>query len=327
MIAFLWAGCTGPEPTDKAEPSPTGTTGETGDTGPTDTGTRPGPDLVATDANDLTLTVNYTLPTVEVREGFDTLVTWSGVSVDAWGEPLVASEVPRLLLLELTVPPAEAAAALARDELGFDLLSVWEADVTGQVFANLSDLRYESTAFDPAAYLLENAQRSWVVALAVPTGDRLDLRTAAILVPTPLTASSTAPLVDGAASFTWSGALDGEPLVTSSAWEQWTLDWDGLGTDALGRPFDQDVVNELFVARYTAAPEALGASLLDLPGAADAVWRMEVGGFTDARLEFAIDAGGGSFPGFTAGSTWVVGGRCSTCFTPFPAFAFTVDVR
>ncbi len=326
-LAFWLVGCEKePEP-DKGSPTPTGSTAETAHTGLTDTGTPPGPDLVATDGNDLTLDVSYAIAELQVRPGFDALVTWSTLTTDGWGAPVVPAEVPRLVLLEITVPPSEVADRLAKDDLGFELLSVWEADVAGGVFAQLSDLRYLSTPFDPAAYLVEDGDRSWVLGLARPSGERLELLTAVVLVPTTGAATSQIGITDGQSTFGFTAALDGAPLVTADVWDAWTLDWSGLATDALGRPFDRDVVDELFVARTSAAPSTLGDRVRDLPGAADEVWRMEVGGFTDARLEFALDAGGAGFPGFTEGSTWLVGGRCTTCLTPFPAFVFTVDVR
>jgi hypothetical protein len=328
---FTWSACSGPDPLDDGTaPSPTATPtpAPTAETGPPtlDTGEPPGPDLVAGDANDLTLSVAYTVSQVPIRDRFDAIVTWSALTMDGWGDAVTPAAVDRLLLLEITVPPAEVAQRLAADDLGFDLLSRWEVDVAGRVFVQLSDLRAGATPFDPTAFLLPDPGRSWVLALAAPVGERTELRSAMVLVPGSGGASQAA-FVDGGSSFGFAGALDGEPLPTSAGWDAWTLDWSGLATDALGRPYDESVVDELFVARYAAEASALGPALRDLPGAADAVWRMEVGGFTDARLEFARDADGGTFPGFTEGPTWIVGGRCTTCLTPFPAFAFRVEVR
>lgn len=329
MTLWIWVLACRKE-TDPDRPDPTGPTGHTGaptDTAPTDTGTRPGPDLVATDANDVTLSVAYTVAEAPVRAGFDAMVSWSAVTTDGWGDPLAPAEVPRLVLLEITVLPSEVDERLARDDLGTDLLSTWEVDVTGSVFAHLSDLSSGSTPFDPAAYLLEDAGRSWVLGLASPAGERLALRSAVVLVPATGGGASSVTLVDGQSSFAGTASFDGAPLVTSAAWDAWTLDWSGLGTDALGRPVDRERTDQLFVARYAGGLAAAEAAIRDLPGGADAVWSMDVGGFTDARLEFALDDSGAPFPGFTAGDTWIVGGRCTTCLTPFPAFAFPVEVR
>jgi hypothetical protein len=325
---MIWlCACKEPVDTDKGDPEPTAVTGATGDTGATDTGTRPGADLVAGPRHNYSLTQSFTLPQLEVRAEYDALlVRWSAVTVDAWGDPLVPSEVQRLQLLEITVPPSEVAERLANDDLGFDLLSTWEADVLGEVFVPVTDLHAGSTPFDPSAFLLEDPARSWVLALVRPVGDRVELLTATILVPT-VASTNVAAAIEEGASFTWSGALDGEPLVTADEWDTWTLDWAGLTTDVFGRPYDDRVVNELFVARFPGTPGSLAPELRDLGAAADAVWRLDVATYTDARLELARDEGGGTFPGFTTGSTWVLGGRCTTCATPFPAFAFTVDVR
>lgn len=320
--------CQHPPAADKGADPHSGTPAPTGETGPTDTGSRPGPDLLATVAANYTLTQSFTVPEVEVHAApTSLLLSWSGLTVDAWGDPVVASDLGRLLLMEVTVPPSEIGERLAKDDLGFDLLSTWEADITGRVFLNADELLSGAIHFDPAAFLLEDPGRSWVLGVADVVDGAPRLRSAVVVVPQVASAGSSVALADGGATFGWSAALDGTPLVTSSAWDAWTLDWDGVGTDAFGRAFDDRRVDELFVGRYAAPASALGAAARDLPGAAEAVWRLEVGGFTDARLELARDAGGTNFPGFGAGETWVVGLRCRSCLTPFPAYAAVVEVR
>ena len=99
--------------------------------------------------------------------------------------------------------------------------------------------------------------------------------------------------------------------------------------DAYGKAFDAARVDELFVGRFDGVVEAddLGADVFDLAAVASGWWTADPNGATQLPLGDCADASGAPFPGFTSGTAWLVGGRCTTCFGPAPMFVAVVDVR
>lgn len=325
---LIAVGCAGKDDdSDGIDPidTDTGTVEEpTGDTGEAPLS----PDLVVTDANVYSLSVVWEIASTDVRAGWDVLVSWSGLEVDAWGQPIDEATIPVFALIEILYPASEVAAHLSVEDFGSDLLSVWETDVTGDVFVNLGDLSYETTVFVPEAFLLEEPGKTWLAVLADRVGDRLDIRAALALEGDETSSVTSVDIEDGSSRVTWSGALDGTALATTAGQALYTFDWDTLTTDALGKPYDPEAGDLLFVARFDdRAPSDLAADLVSLEPAATVWYTMEVAGDTTARLDLAKDGSGAVFPGFTVGGTWVVGVQCGTCLGRFPLWASVVEVR
>lgn len=296
-------------------------TGDTGETLPTG--------LVVTADNVYGLTIDYTLAIVELRASWDALVSWDAVTVDLWGAPLAAATVPELALLEVLYDPSEIEDALARDDLDGKVLSTWTADVDGTLFAHLSDLAYGAIVFDPVTFMLAEPDKTWVLALVEPDGDRLN-PLAMVGLDVQASGGDTAVTFDDSSSaLTWSAAFDGIPLsaAADAPADAYTVDWEALTVDAFGKPYDPDLGSELFIGRFAVDPASLGAEAYDLAGAASGWWTMDVGGDTDARLSLARDAYGGPFGGFTGGSQWVIGVRCEACLSPLPLWAAVVEVQ
>ena len=313
---------TGIDPID----TDTGTVPEpTGDTG----GDVPlSPDLVVTDDNTYSVSVAWDIATTDVRAGWDVLVSWSALETDVWGDPIDEATIPVFALLEILYPASEVAEHLAVEDFGSDLLSVWEADVTGDVFVNLSDLSYETTPFDPTAFLLDEPDKTWLAVLADRDGDRLDIRAALALEADDTSAVTSVDIDDTASQVTWSGALDGTALVTTGGQALYALDWSALESDVFGKPYDPYAGDVLFVGRFDGrAPADLAGDLAALESAASAWYTMDVARNTEARLDLAKDGSGAFFSGFTAGDTWVVGVSCGTCLGRFPLWASVVEVR
>lgn len=326
-LVLALVGCNGKD--DDTGPGPTDTDTGTEPTTPTDTGTVPlSPDLVVVDDNDYSVSVEWNIESTDIRSGYDVLVSWSSFGTDAWGLPIDEATIPVFALIEILYPPEEVPAHLAADDFGTDLLSVWEADVTGQVFANLTDLAYQSTPFDPAAFLLPEPDKTWLAVLAYQDGDRLDIRAAKALLSVASSSGTSVDITDESSSVTWSGALDGTVLETTGGQDLYTVDWSGLGNDALGKPYDPYVGDELFIGRFDGqAPADLADDLTSLEQAATVWFTMDVERETDARLDLARDGTNSPFTGFTAGETWVIGVTCTTCLSPFPLWAAVVDVN
>ncbi|MEZ4237649.1 MAG: hypothetical protein R3F59_16180 [Myxococcota bacterium] len=321
----LLAGCSG----DK-DPTGTDTVPGTTDTSTStvDTAVVVVTDLVVADANDYHVTATYSIATGTVRAGWDALVSWPSLSSDAWGEEALApTAVPTLALLELVMTPSELPARLAADDLGTDLVSTWTADVMGDTFANLSDLRSaQGEAFDPAAYLEANPGKTWLLMLARTRDDGSLAPLDFLALQVDAAGQTSEVFAPGGSTVNWTAVIDGAQVAASAGIPAVTVDWGGLQDDALGTAYDERQGNELFVARFADPASALGVHMLDLQGASDAWYTMDVAGDTDARLELARDPGGAAFPGFDASGTWLVGVRCTTCLTRLPLWTAAVDV-
>jgi len=291
----------------------------------------PGPDLLVVDDNDYTLTTSWTIETAEVNDLFDIVIDWNALTVDAWGVPFPVLDTDKLVLLQILSPADEVAERIAKDDLGNDLLGMWEADSHNEAFLNVSDLLPAGDPtgdpFDPADFLFESDSITWVAALTLMNGEQYDILQALIIAPVPA-GSSKASFVDTSSSTTWSAAIDGIPLLTAEGWEQYSLNWQGLVTDAFGRVYDETRINYLFLASFEGDPAALGSNLLDLKELATGWWTMDVANEDEGLPEIARDDDGDTFQGFTVGPTWLVGTYCTTadCFTRFPAWLVQVDV-
>jgi hypothetical protein len=317
--------CGKDDDTTPTEPEDTDTTPEDTDVPPPPP---PGPDLVITDPNDYTLSVQWALSEVEILDAFDVTVDWTNLTTDAWGAPFEVTQTDKILLLDVLAAPDEVPALLSSDDFGTDLSAVWEADATGKSFVKVSELKSGTTEFDPAAFLLENPNRSWVAALANEVDGHYDLLAALILVPTDPGGIAKASFVDGGSSVTWSADIAGTPLVTAEDWEQYSLDWKNLVYDAFGRVYDETRINKLFLASFDESVADLDDDVWHLESLANGWWTMDILNEDDGLPEIAHDENGGTFPGFSVGQTWLVGTQCTTadCFTRFPAWLVEVQV-
>lgn len=325
VVLLVLGACGG----DKDETTPGPDTGT--ESPPTsDTGTPPdppGPDLVVTDALNYSYSETWSLPVQEVRAQQDILISWADLDVDAWGEARQPSLYERMVVLELGWPAADVPAALASDDLhGTELVSQWTAELSGAVFADLSEASAGGYSLDPASLLLEQQGKSWLVGIGMADGERVDIKSGVVLVPDDQGTELRADL--GAASASYTSSFADTPLQTSELHELFTVDWRGVATSAYGADFDRFLADELFIGHWAdgTSPQTLATQIHGLRSTASGWWTMDVEGDREARLEIARDAQGGNFPGFTAQGTWVLGVRCSTCLGPAPHWMTVVEV-
>jgi hypothetical protein len=306
-----------------------GGAGTNTDPGPSDTGTRPTftlpTDLVLTDREDYTFDATWLVPSVQVASAPpEIFLDWADHTVDATGAPRAADSYPLLAFYEVAATGSELVQRLADDELDAVITRTFTAAVAGGTSAVISDL-----GIDPAT-MVEDDTKSWLLALADQDGARVDLRDALVIVPTAGATGFVVEIPDGLADYSYLIAMNGTDTIRTDADRgDYSLDWSQLTVDAYGKAFDAGRVDELFVGRFDDVIEAddLGSEVLDLAAVADGWWTLDPAGATGVELGDCLDAGGGRFPGFTAGTAWLVGGRCTSCFGPAPMFVAVVDVR
>lgn len=301
---------------------------ETGTTPPAtgDTGTLiPDGELLVTSEHNYALDVAWTIASADVRARWDLLLSWDDLTTDAWGLAIDPVNIDQLVLLEVLEPFEDVPGRLSKDDLGAEILSVWTLDAQGEVFAHTADLSSGDTPFNPPGFLAEDNDKTWLLGLASQEGDRLDLRALLALNPIENDTTVNANIDDTTSSISWSASASAAHLLAAPDAELYTIDWEGLTLDALGKEYDDTLGNELFIGRFDAGVD-LSTEILTLSESASAWWTMDVERETDARLDLAKDVTGGVFPGFTAGATWLVGVRCTTCLSPFPLWVAAVDV-
>lgn len=324
-IASLWlaAGC----PSKDDDGSTLETDTETGTLVPTgETGTEPvSGDLVVLPEHNYTLDVSWSVQSAPARARWDLLLTWDDLATDAWGEPIDAANVDQIVLIEVLYPPEEVGEHLAADDFGPNLLSTWTLDPEGDVFADISSLSSGPTAFNPQGFLVEEPGKTWLFGAARQDGERLDLRALIGMEIVENSTSVSVDLIDTSSQVTWSASAATSHVQAASGAELYTLDWEAVVTDALGKPFDDILGDELFIGRFDGGVD-LSTQLLSLSSAASGWWTMDVERETDARLDLARDSSGGTFPGLDEGPVWLVGVRCTTCLSPFPLWIATIDV-
>ncbi len=327
VVLLALGACGGDKDTTTIEPDTGTEMTPTADTAPPPD--PPGPDLVMTDANNYTYSESWTLPVREVRAEQDIVIDWSGLKVDAWGASLLPSAYDRMVVLELALAADAVEAALAIDDLhGPEVVGQWSADLSGVVFADLSEASAGGYALEPENLLLEQQGKSWFVGVGLADGDRLDLKGGVVLQPDEQGAELRAEINTGEVEASYTAALSGVPLQTAEIHDLYTASWRDLSLSALGSDFDRFLADELFIGHWAdgSSPETLGGQIHDLRESASGWWTMDVEGDEEARLEIARDASGGNFGGFTAGGTWVLGVRCGTCLTAAPQWLTVVEV-
>ncbi|MCB9684752.1 MAG: hypothetical protein H6738_14875 [Alphaproteobacteria bacterium] len=310
---IVWVGCGGPTTTGDAPADHTGTP---------PTFTLSG-DLVVTDDANMAYEPEWQLAASNVRANTEIYLSWDTKTQDAWGAPRAADSFDELVLWEVSGSRAQTLDALAADDLEPLLAGTWRTSVAGETSARLSDL-----GFDAATDLNEDAGTSWLLALVDVDGGRTDVRDGMFMIPmaSELGIQISFPLTTN--HYTWTMRFGNDELRTDEGKDRYTIDWSALTVDSYGKAFDAARVDEVFVGRFDDVAEAddLGAELLVLSDVASGWWTVSPTG-TSAVLSDARDAAGGSFPGFEADTSWLVGGRCTTCTGPAPMWLTVVEVR
>ncbi len=329
--SMVWMACSGgTEPTNIDPPDPTET-----DTTDTDTGTPPvpaSPDLVFSNLNNYSFRGTWTFPSVTVRPQFDTILDWGDLTADAYGNKRLASSYDRVVLLQASGDIDDFTDTLRDDLLNNTtaLLGAWQQDVGGTVTRLNQLLDASKQPFESENFLLVSGSITYFVGLCDVVGESCDIRAGIVLVPDDKSNESRAEFPDGSSSFVVDQiAFDGEPVVTSGVHDLYTADWRPVTTNVHGEDMDRFTANELFIAHWADGrdPATLTPDIFDLAANADGYWTADVLQDRELRLEFARDADGANFGGFTSGGTWMLGVGCDNCWGNVPWFLSVIEVE
>lgn len=323
----LWAfACTGPTgSTDSAAPTHTGATDDTG--GTTDLWTWSGT-ATLTDAQQFAYESSLELPVVELAQGADSWIDWSGLSTDMLGLPLdPAQDVDSSVVAWFgTLSRTELATAIAHDSLPQTDLVLYASCAPGAV-AGCALSTYDLFG-NPI-----NAQESfypgegtWLAAISAANEDgAVRYQSLLALEPSATATNERATFEEGACRFEVEVDLDAGLPIKVPEGAIPPLDWSGLTVDGRGAALALQRVDRIRVARFDSLDLAtLEGRLAELDQLADESWRWGVTGTTEADLHDLPD-GGSAFPGFSADGLWLLSLECSICTSPMPLFVGVVE--
>lgn len=264
--------------------------------------------------------------TTEVTAGQDFAIDWSALTTDLLGHTLdPAADIDQVMLVALTdLTSAEVEVAIVEESLDQPdiLVAVLLTPEAGQTSAMSSDLAILGNAFDPAEYLLENPDITWLL-VAYTDGEA---RMTHFVSPVAAGADQVA-LSPSSADLSFDADLHSLTAASVPAGEAVTIDWAGLTTHAGGRELDVADLDRLLIARYDdLGLDELEAQFVDVELLADATWTADAYGVTTLALSAAQDDAGAAFNGFSAGSTWLLALECTECTSPAPPFLTVLEV-
>jgi hypothetical protein len=282
-----------------------------------------GPDLVVSDVHVNSYEADWIFPSAPIPIIYDLVVLWDDVTSDAYGVDREPDSYDTAVLIQAGVDRLDLIDAFELGDPADVILGLWTAPASGRSDLQLSQF----PGFDPTTQLVENADESWLLALADDQDGRLDIRTGMVVTPDPEQESSLLRFPSLGTRIDFASSFDGDTLRTEPGYAEYTLDFAGITTNAYGEPLDLGQLDTLFIGAYSGRDEAddWANDIHDLQSPAAGWWSLPLTGSTQVSLG---DAAGtdGAFPGFTRDFVYVIGASCSTCWAPVPAWVVTVDV-
>lgn len=274
-----------------------------------------------TDAQQLRYEAALDPARVEVDASEEVRFDWSGLAEDVYGRPLGAEPVSEAWVFA----PSEAAVgvlldAMVNERLDMASLSVFATCFGVDASCLLRDFRLLDGAADVPERLAASGQ-AWGLVLVNPADGGL----AGVYE---LSAGGEGSAVDVALSLTAPVSVVGEPgaaVAGVPAREPAIrVDWGAVSVDGVGAPFDESVVDELFVVHSELGAAESARSLFDLASVSDERWVMPVG--AERRADLGDLQGDEPFAGFDDSGTWWLGLSCAGCSTPAPRLLALVQV-
>ena len=287
--------------------------------------------IVASIANNYSLSSGLVFPPVSVRPDSELRFRWSGVTEDLLGHELDPRlDVDAVHLMLWKASPDNFQAMVHDDALRQRDLAVIMNVYTGQMLTETSLFEFTSLGMPvPPEDILPffNADSyppaQHVYTLMIATGQELGKGTRMIQSFT-LDPASTNTLVEMTndstlVQYTADFAARERTLVAPGT-NDITIDWTNLTVNARRQAFSPYDITEVVVARYDETVSELENQFLDLELIAEEMWRGYVESGTTASFSTLTDVDGRPFPGVSSDGTWIVALRCGRCLSPAPQY-------
>lgn len=297
-----------------------------------DSGANPTADLVYTDANNYSFNASLDVETVNLAEGADSTIDWSGLTTDIRGRSVDPAGIDRATIVAFNVSKEEVLDSINTNSLNQSAIRDYRQfeNDEGRTSALMSEFTILGNDFVPAEDFVEHTDATWTWAVVLwdEADGREDILTDVFMVPTPGEPAQQLTIDNDTASLSFEVDLhSAPPLEVLAGQDSYTFDWSQATTEAAGQAFDTAVADRLMIGRVDGSVTDVEANILTVLDSAPEIYRMEVRGETYADLMEATErSSGASFAGFTTEGTWLIGIECTTCTSPTPLLLSVVEV-
>lgn len=305
-----------------------GDKGDDSGTGPTGT-----PDLVYTDANNYTYMATLEVESLDVQEGADARIDWSGLTVDLRGRTVDPATIDQVALVAFNIEKQEVLDSINDNSLAQSAIRDYRLfeNEAGLTAANMSEFSILGNDFIPAEDFVVHSEATWTWAITLwdENDGRNDILSNIFIVPSPGSPNTDIAMTNDTASLSFAVDLhSAPPLVSVAGSTSYTFDWSAATTEASGQAFDSAKGDRLLIGYVAGGTVAeVEANILTVLDTADALYRMDVFGLTSADLTLATErTTGAAFSGFTTDGVWLIGVECTTCTSPVPLILSVVEV-
>lgn len=264
-------------------------------------------DVVLQDADNFDYSATVTVPSSPLDSNNpDAALDWSGVSQDLLGQPMAASDVASLQLLQFPdLTLSEFQDAVAVDGLVQSMLGIFaEQPASDDGLCRMDAFAFEDSELGVHEDFLPGTG-TWVVVLIGHDGETLRFQA---LEPTDGgpevaevgTGAQIVPDVTLAPAVPVDGALT-------------RVDWGDVTQDGLGAALEHHRLDRLTLARVDVEPSELEERFAELDALANPRYDVDL----DRTVRFDVQELDG-FDGLDGEGTWLVALSCSTCGSPVP---------
>ena len=299
-------------------------------------------EMVVSDANNYSFTVGVDFGEIEMTEGTDGTVDWSGVTTDMRGNTIESpADIELVRLVSLTLDQADVETAVAAGTLTQEYIRTpWEfVNSDGASSCSLSDFQVTGNYFDPGSpdqglgfYIPDGVTTSWIASLWAnnPKLGAYEILSTVFLVPTAESTNTMAAMTTTSATIDFTADLhSATPVTVGPDAGTYSLDWTAVTQDPQGKPFDFTKASDLFIAHLSTASSItdVEGSLLTSLNASD-TWLMDVYGdpAVDDLSQAISPTDGSAFAGFTEDGIWIIGILNPDGSEPAPYLMFQVTV-
>ncbi len=293
-------------------------------------------ELVYTDANNYSYVADLQIQSQEVAAGADSLVDWSGMSVDMRGRSVDPTGVDRVMLVAFNISKDDVITAINNNSLlQSDVRVYYQFDNTdGATSASLTDFSILGNDFIPSQDMIEHPGETWtwLVSTMDEANGRIDVLSTTFV--DPLDSSSNQDIAFGNDTAVLDFTVDlhsADALYAIAGEPDTSFNWAGATTEAGGQPFDEAKASRLLIGHIRGATVSdVEANVLTVLDTADELFYADAYGKDEVLLSEAEErTTGATFAGFDTDGVWLVGIECTnqTCLSPAPLLMTVVEAQ
>ncbi len=334
-LALLAAGC-GQNTPSMVDAGSSPSTSDAGDAASSPVGVCADPnDIAITDDTNYSLSDDFTIQKVVLKDHTDLAFNWSQLTTDFFGKSIDPAKDINLVLLSLwNLTPDKIEEHLKADDLSKSfnvaaIMSYPDGTYTSQNLLNFTELGNPLTPdqlwpyFDTSnpSFQYPQDQYTFLVIASSGTLPGKDARMMELFTLDPNATQTELDLTNDSTKLDYTVDLArAKPVYVPAGVSALSVDWSQMTTNALGNTYRGTQITEAAVAHYANLSVAdLKSQFLDLEEIADGWWSGSISAGTTVDLSGLTDSHGNTFPGIDDNGTWLVALFCTkNCNNPAP---------